>query len=34
MKKNCKRRGAVRYMEVKINSEPAVTVGMESGPGQ
>lgn len=31
MRRNCRRGGAVRYMEVKINSEPAVVVGMESG---
>lgn len=34
MRRNGRRGGAVRYMEVKINSEPAVAVGMESGPGQ
>lgn len=34
LRRNCRREGAVRHMEVMVNSEPAVAVGMESGPGQ
>lgn len=28
MRRNCRRGGAVRYMGVMVNSEPAVAVGM------
>lgn len=34
VRKNCRREVAVRYIEVMVNSEPVVAMGMESGPGQ
>lgn len=34
VRRNCRRGGTVRYMEVMVNSELAVAMRMEWGPGQ
>lgn len=34
VRRNCRREVAVRYVEVMVNSEPVVAMGMESGAGQ
>lgn len=34
MRRNCRRGGTVRYMEVMVNSELAAAMRMERGPDQ
>lgn len=34
VRRNCRREVAVRYVEVMVNSEPVVAMGMELGAGQ